>query len=122
MVGFADWLSTAGIPGGAAEAGNDADSDGTSNALEFVFGGNPAVKDDSSTVAFAETPDVTLLVEAGPSLGNWPNSYLIGATTGTSAAGVEVLENGGGPDLITVEIPRNSNGAKFARLKVIIGG
>jgi hypothetical protein len=119
------------------EAGNDADSDGTCNALEFVFGGNPAVKDDSSTVAFAatpealifsfqrkdasETPDVTLLVEAGTSLGNWPDSYLIGATTAGSAAGVQVHENGRAPDLITVAIPLNSSEAKFARLRVIIG-
>ena len=95
------------------------------------------MKDDSSTVVFAatpealifsfhrqdasETPDVNLLVEAGPSLGSWPNSYLIGATTAASALGVQVQENGGAPDLITVVIPRNSSGAKFARLKVIIG-
>ncbi len=136
-VGFADWLTNAGIPGGAAEAGNDADSDGTSNALEFVFGGNPAVKDVSSTVAFAatpealifsfqrqdasETPDVILRVEAGTSLGNWPDSYLIGATTAASTDGIQVQENGGAPDLITVAIPLNGSGAKFARLKVIIG-
>ena len=136
-VGFADWLSKAGIQGGAMEAGNDTDADGTCNALEFVFGGNPAVKDDSSTVAFAatpealifsfqrkdasETPDVTLLVEAGTSLGNWPDSYLIGATTAASAAGVQVHENGGAPDLITVAIPLNRSEAKFARLRVIIG-
>ena len=134
--GFKNWLSAAGIQGGVAEAGSDPDSDGTSNAMEFIFGGNPVLKDDPSTVAYAvtpddlifsfvrqdaaESPDVTLRVEAGTSPGTMSDSYLIGPSTGASGAGVQVQENGAAPDLITVAIPRNGSGAKFARLKVTI--
>ena len=137
--GFASWLGTMGLSGGAEMAAVDSDLDGTPNALEYMNGTNPAVADGGAPAGLtysvagnnlivnftrrdaSETADITLRVEAGNGLGAWTSSYAIGATTATSDGGVMVVENGSNPDDIQVTIPTAGSSANFARLKVNVG-
>ncbi len=133
---FADWAACFDLSGAAADADADPDGDGLPNGVEYILGGTPTApatsglptatisggnllftfsRDDSS-----ETPDVTLTVESGTDLLNWPSVFTIGPTTQGSSPGVSISENGAGPDTITVTIPRGTATRMFARLKVTI--
>ena len=112
----------------AADA--DPDFDGIPNVLEYILGGNPAqsssgtrpkasTANDNLVFTFdradaSETADITLIVEAGTTLGAWPETFTIGAASG---AGVDIQENAAAPDRITVTIPMGTATAKFARLE-----
>jgi hypothetical protein len=67
----------------------------------------------------SETPDLSLVVEAGGTLASWPELFRIGATSALSSPGVTVVEHGESADTVTVRIPRGSAGAKFVRLRVV---
>jgi len=128
--GFGLTLGTTGAPDA------DADADGIRNAIEYVTGGNPTISSQVGTPTFSITPtnfiftfnrqdssetaDVITTVEVGTTLDLWPTVYNIGATTGTSSAGVTVTENGAAPDTITVTVPKGADVKKFARLVVTI--
>ena len=132
--GFAGWIGPFGVANPAAAA--DPDFDGIPNVIEYILGGNPSQPDSTigpktavngANLVFtfdradsSETSDITLVVEAGATLGTWPESFTIGASTATSSPGVEILENGSSPDRITVTIPQGGVSAKFARLRVTI--
>ncbi len=132
--GFTSWISgfTVGDPGADA----DPDNDGLANAVEYVTGGDPSASSQVGTpqsnasgsdlvftfdrVDSSETPDVTVTVEVGTTLGAWPTVYTIGADTASSTAGVTVQENGTDPDTITVTVSKGTDTRKFARLKVTV--
>jgi uncharacterized repeat protein (TIGR03803 family) len=136
--GFVTWLNAAGVTGGIAMAGVDSDQDGLPNALEFVLGGQPGVADVApgpvlevtpqsliftfDRVDASESPEVSLVVQTAETLGAWTSGLTIGHSTATSGPGVEVFENGDLPDFVMVTIPRTTQEAKFARLKVTIAG
>ncbi len=131
---FASWATALGLSGIPTD---DSDNDGISDALEFVLGTDPTEPTastglvatsqtaDNMIVVFtrddrSKTPDVTLTVETSTDLASWPQSFLVGTTTGESSAGVDVLPGGDGTDTITVTIPKNGASALFARIKVLI--
>lgn len=115
----------------------DSDQDGLSDWLEFVFGTDAHAPDSANVVTqkisenlivtfhrddLSEEVGLGLTVEAGSSLGTWPQVFQIGDSTTTSSPGVTVEENGDQPDTITVTIPTNGAAACFARVKVVAGG
>ncbi|MCB1134309.1 MAG: hypothetical protein KDN05_24545, partial [Verrucomicrobiae bacterium] len=65
----------------------------------------------------SKTDDITLVVEAGGNLTDWPEVYTV--SPGVPSPEVSIQTNPGTPDLVTVTIPE-SGGAKFARLKVFV--
>jgi autotransporter-associated beta strand protein len=114
----------------------DSDQDGLGDRLELVLGTDAHAPDtsgvivqrtgDNLTVTFhrddlSEELGLVLAVEAGSSLGSWPQVYLIGDSTDTSSPGVSVEENDDAPDTITVTIPTNGSPTIFARVKVAAG-
>jgi hypothetical protein len=135
---FANWAASYGLTGASASATSDPESDGLANGVEFIVGGNPIASSASAserpvagvsngffTVTFlrddaSETSGVTLTVESGTDLINWPDVFVIGPTTATSSSGVTISENGTAPDLITVSIPIGAEQRRFARLNVAI--
>ena len=133
---FVAWIAGYGLTAGNAAADADPDLDGMPNGLEDVLGGNPTIPSTaglptasraSGNFVFAfnradvsETPDLTLAVQAGPDLVNWPTVYTIGPNTAASSSGVTITENGAAPDSITVTIPQGTAVIKFARLTVTV--
>lgn len=132
---FVNWLNAAGIAGDRTLAGSDSDGDGTSNAMEFVLGGDPRLNDTVEAPDFyvtaehlvltfkrhdrSESAELLLGVEAGPSTDSWPTYVPVGATTALSGSGVTVIENDTGPDTVMVQIPR-AGGMKFVRIKAAL--
>ena len=141
---FNQWMSTFGL---AAAPNLDSDNDSISNAIEYVIGGNPANKADSSLL-----PTISL-VSADPDNNSTNESYLlftyrrtdlakndprttircewgnslVGAWNhATGTAGVVTIEEpnalGANFGLVRVFIPRTYavNGRLFARLNVTI--
>ncbi len=133
---FVAWIAGYGLTAGNAAADADPDLDGMPNGLEDVLGGNPTIPSTAglptasraggnfvftfNRADVSETPDVTLTVQAGPDLVNWPTVYTIGPNTAASSSGVTITENGAAPDSITVTIPQGTAGIKFARLTVTV--
>jgi hypothetical protein len=130
--GFAGWATGLGLSGDSDE---DFDLDGLPDGVEYVVGTNPKVANASpvtldasgSDLVFtfprddaSETPDATVTVEIGTTLDSWPLVYQVGADTISSDPGVTVSENAAAPDTITVTVPKNTDPAKFGRLKVTI--
>jgi hypothetical protein len=115
---------------------DDFDNDRLADAVEYVLGTNPKVPNsdgpggsvagDNFIFTFqrdrgAMTADITLAIEVNTDLANMTggSSYLVGATTGTSSAGVTVTDNGP-KDTVTLTVPRAPDSRKFARLVVIV--
>lgn len=131
---FATWAADLGLAGNPDA---DFDLDGLGDGLEFVFGTDPKSSTagnlittesvgDNFIVTFirddrSKTSDLALSVEAGETLGAWPQSFTVGETTGTSTTpGVTVTANGNGTDTVTVAIPKNGASKLFTRIKVVV--
>jgi hypothetical protein len=115
---------------------DDFDGDGVSNAIEFVLGGDkdtndldklPAVGTSGGDMTFSFVRDqesvdagVGVEIEVGTDLATWPDTYTVGADTGTSTAGVTVANNLDGTDTVTLTVDQAPDTSKFARLKVDI--
>jgi autotransporter-associated beta strand protein len=113
---------------------DDFDGDGVSNAIEFVLGGDkdtndlanlPTVATPGTNMTFTFIRDqasvdasVEVEIEVGIDLVNWPNVYTVGADTGSSSAGVTVVDNEDGTDTITLTVEQAPDTRKFARMKV----
>jgi len=134
--GFSSWIGGFALPGAEIDADADPDRDGIPNVLEYVFGGDPSRSSEGGLhpallsggdLVFSfdradrsESPDLTILVEAGTRLGTWPEVFTVGSTSALSSPGVTVVENGDSADTVTVRIPRGSAGSKFARLRAVL--
>jgi hypothetical protein len=131
---FGSWATGLGLTGVATD---DFDNDGLPDALEFVLGTDPKVSDtpsitsdssgDNLVLTFdrddrSETADLTLQVEAGTNLVDWPQLFTVADTSGNSTPGVTILENGDAADTITVIIPKNGATSLFTRIKAIVAG
>ena len=131
-VGYSTWIGAYTLEGDDILPGSDPDNDGLGNAVERVIGGNPTVSSQAgrpigfidgtdlvftfSRVDASEAPDILVEVEYSNDLATWT-----AVTVGASGAGiVNVAENEGDPDLITVTIPLDGDTTKFARLKVTV--
>ena len=131
---FATWAADLGLAGNPDA---DFDLDGLDDGLEFVFGTDPKSSNagnlittesvgDNLIVTFirddrSKTSDLALSVEAGETLGAWPQSFTVGETTATSTTpGVTVAANDNGTDTVTVAIPKNGASTLFTRIKVVV--
>jgi autotransporter-associated beta strand protein len=124
---FDEW--TASFPGLTdSTPGGDPDEDGIASLLEYVLGGKPIGPDaailpvqvlGTGTLEFRfrrsdhTELDTTQTVQWSSDLVEWNDLPVPTASSGP----VTVLENGGGPDDITVNLPQAA-GTMFARLKV----
>lgn len=132
--GFSAWAHLNGLSGTDTD---DFDNDGLADGVEYVLGTSPltpsssdpaapvgAVAGDDFTFTFrrdhaAMTPDISLAIEVGTDPGNFGFTYVVGADTATSTAGVTVTDNGT-YDTVTLTIARAPDDAKFARLRVTV--
>lgn len=111
----------------------DADGDGVANVLEYVLAGSPTAHDvailpdvsvSSTALVFTfsrsdnSENDTTQVVQFSTNLVDWTDVPI--TPTGTLPAGVtvDVVESGSAADTITVTIPKLTDAAKYARLKV----
>jgi arylsulfatase A-like enzyme len=135
--GFASWIDSF-FPGASDPLvigfECDPDGDGVANGLEYYLGGdnNPSlagpvpmpsatVSDGNLVFTFtrrdgAGSPDLTVMVQSGPDLASWPETYAIGPDNASSSPGVSIQENGTGDDTITVTIPLDGGTRRFVRL------
>ena len=132
--GFSAWALLNGLSGTDTD---DFDNDGLADGVEYVLGTSPltsstsdpaapvgAVSGDNFTFTFrrdhaAMTADISLAIEVGTDLDNFGFTYVVGANTATSTAGVTVTDNGT-YDTVTLTIARAPDDAKFARLRVTV--
>ena len=129
--GFASWATSHGLSGNATD---DFDHDGLTDAVEYVLGTEPTTANAGGpspttpggnfVVTFdrahtSMTPDVSVDIEVGTTLANWPGIYHVGADTASSSAGVTVVPHDTF-DTITLTLPRTPDAAKFARLRVTV--
>lgn len=114
----------------------DQDGDGVSNAVEYVLGGTigsndigklPKVSTGGGNLTFtferdqASIGNATVMIEVGPDLATWPDTYSVGADSDTSSPGVTVNKNTPttGIDTVILSVPQSGSG-KFARLEVVV--
>ncbi|MBN8456880.1 MAG: autotransporter-associated beta strand repeat-containing protein [Verrucomicrobia bacterium] len=129
--GFQSWATSNGLSGNPAA---DFDNDGLSDAVEYVLGtsataanaGGPTGGASNGNLVFtfnrdhaSLTPDVTVAVETGTTLGAWPGVYHVGVDTPSSDPGITVTDNGT-YDTVTLTVPMGTDTAKFARLRVTV--
>jgi autotransporter-associated beta strand protein/T5SS/PEP-CTERM-associated repeat protein len=131
--GYEQWASTNAPTG---EPNDDFDGDGVPNAVEFVLGGDkdtndlgklPSVVATGTNMTFTFVrdqdsidPSVSTVIEVGNTLASWPDSYTVGADTGSSSAGVTVTDNEDGTDTVVMTVTKGPDAKKFARLKVAV--
>lgn len=136
---YSAWAAANGLdasPGKDPSFAADPESDGISNGLEWVLGGDPLVQDGSSLVTFAGTAadgitlhftreeasigNATLVVQWDADLdGTWTD-IPVAQAGGSYAGGVTVVvDQTATPDAVTVHIPASNaaNGKVFARLR-----
>jgi hypothetical protein len=102
--------------------------------VEYVLGTDPltatadgpdgALAGDDFTFTFQRdhasmTADISLVIEVGTDLGVWGDVYQVGVDTGSSSAGVTVVDNGTS-DTVTLTITRAPEDRRFARLRVTV--
>lgn len=133
-ISYASWAAT-NAPG--TTAAQDQDNDGVTNAVEYLLGGNiitndlsklPTILPSGENMLFSFKRNqssihaaTVLRIQVGSTLQSWPGSFIVGADTATSSAGVTVL-NGVpvGYDTVTLSVSRAPDLQKFIRLQVII--
>jgi len=129
--GFAGWAFLNGLSG-SPDA--DFDGDGLADVVEYVLGTSPVTGNGGGPVAnlvggnlvfsfnrdhASRTPDITVTVEVGTNLTDWPGVYQVGEDTESSDAGIEVTDNGSS-DTVTLTVPQLLDEKKFARLVVTV--
>ena len=131
---YASWASA--NAAGTTPAG-DQDYDGVSNAAEYLLGGTvltddlsklPALSTSGGNILFTFKRDqasinagTNLSIQVGTTLLTWPDTYIVGADTATSSAGVTVLKGvPAGFDTVTLSVAQSPDAKKFIRLSVTI--
>ena len=129
--GFSAWATLNGLSGVESD---DFDHDGLADVVEYVLGTDPltanadgpvgALAGDDFTFTFQRdhasmTADISLAIEVGTDLGVWGDVYQVGVDTGSSSAGVTVVDNGTS-DTVTLTIARAPEDRRFARLRVTV--
>lgn len=121
--------------GGAAFAA-DANGDGVSNGLAWIFGAadpnvsalallpamtiaGPQATFTFQRIAAAVNPGTSLVIETGSSPAAWSTVHQVGADTASSSAGVTIARNSPlpGVDTVTLTIPAVPGSSRFARLR-----
>lgn len=133
---FAAWVDSFNPPLANAadrEPGADPDGDGFNNLMEFVLNGNPTASSTSiapalntSGAGFAFTftrrddseAECGVVFQYGGDLTNWTNVPIGAADATVGDAVIDVTENDGSPDTITVTIPKGTHTRLFGRLVV----
>ncbi len=132
LSGYDAWLAQ--YPGLTDPSpGGDPDRDGIPNLLEYVLDGNLTRSDSSILPTVAATPTSFVMTfhrrddsEAATTqtfqycsgLTGWIDVPLPAVSGVVGAATVTITENVASPDLVTVSVPRGSNGSLFGRLRV----
>lgn len=127
------WAAT-NAPTGTSD--DDYDEDGVANGVEFVLGGDKDTNDlgklpgltlNGGDMEFSFVRDQASVeastgveIEVGTTLASWPASYTVGADTGSSDAGVTVVDNLDGTDTVTLTLTQAPDLKKFARMVVTI--
>ncbi len=119
---------------GQAGFTDDADNDGISNGLEFLFGGDPLVSGGGTLPTLANPPEgghrytfrrdararghSVVLANLSNDLNDWPQAreIVIGADTASSGPGVEITDQGD-HDSISIQLPADT-ARTFIRLEV----
>jgi autotransporter-associated beta strand protein len=139
--GYNSWITGFSLDG-EDQPGDDSDKDGLDNLLEFVLNGDPSVSDSSILPALNVTatdfeftyqrrddsiaPETTQTFEWGTTLGAWPGSAEIPASSGTVGVATITVTPGvpddGVTDTVKVSIPKSEAGGSgklFGRLNVV---
>ena len=131
--GYAAWINGFGLAAGDKDALDDPDFDGTSNLLEYIFSGNPAVsggftrptgaKSGSNLVLTFNRSDLslaagdaTLKVEYGNNLAGW-TTVTVPAASGTVGAVTFTITDGSPNDTVVASIPVGVDTKFFGRVK-----
>jgi autotransporter-associated beta strand protein len=132
--GYASWASTNALTGTPSD---DYDSDGVSNALEYLLGGTaltndlgklPTISTSGGNLRFTFKRDQASIdgttvatIQVGTTLATWPGSYSVPDIAAANDPGVTVLKDTPtGFDTVTLSVPQSPDAAKFARLKVTV--
>ncbi len=131
--GYSTWAATH-APTGTAK--DDYDNDGVANGAEYVLGGTkdtndsgklPTVASTGGNLVFSFKRDqasidgtTVVTIDVGTTLASWPVSYVVGADTAGSSAGVTVVKDSptAGTDTVTLTVTQAPDAKKFARLNV----
>jgi autotransporter-associated beta strand protein len=126
--GYANWAAT---HAPSQTASQDFDNDGVPNGIEYVLGGTkdtndlgklpgPGIQGADFTVSFirataSKTPDTTVTIEVGSTLGSWPLSFDV-----ATAPEITTTPVNDDWEQVILTIPRGTDTRKFARLVVEI--
>ena len=135
--GYTSWIGTFPAVGGLNQPGDDADSDGMKNLLEFVLNGNPATSDSAILPDLVVTatdfeftfnrrddslsPETIQTFQYSKDLAIWTDVIVPAGPGPVGAATISVTDNGS-TDSVKVSIPKTeaAPGTKlFGRLQVV---
>jgi autotransporter-associated beta strand protein len=132
--GFSSWIGGFGLAVADQDPGDDPDSDGLENVLEYVLNGNPAVSGPASILPLLDASgsnfvftftrreeskdDTTQIFEYGANLSSWTPVNITAPTgtevsLGTPSAGLQTVQ------IIIPKSPASVDGKLFGRLKVV---
>ena len=131
--GYASWINGFGLAAGDKDALDDPDFDGTTNLMEYVLGGNPAVTGGFTRPTAAKSGsnllvtfnradlaqaagDAAIKLEYGNNLTGW-TAVTVPATSGTVGAVTFTITDGSPTDTVVASIPAGVDTRFFGRVK-----
>jgi autotransporter-associated beta strand protein len=136
VAGYSAWAAV-NAPTTGNDPAADEDGDGVSNGVEFVLGGTintndlgklPALSTSGGNLVFSFERDqdsidgsTVVEIEVGTTLASWPDVFVVPAGAVANSPGLTVVKDSSpGVDSVTLAVPRGTDPAKFARLKVTV--